>query len=302
MSAMWDNRDMETFAGKLAVITGGGDGMGRSLATQLAAAGANLAICDIHQHTLDETQRLCQAAAPGSVMVSTHICDVGVEPELEQFRDQVLAAHDTDHIHLLFNNAGIGGGASMIESPRTTWDRTFDVCWGGVYWSVRAFMESLVAADEAIIVNTSSVNGFWASLGPNIAHTAYSAAKFAVKGFTEALMTDLKLNAPHVKAAVVMPGHIGTGIAGNTALAQGIEPDAAAQERAASFRNSAPVSADEAATIILDAIQAGTWRILVGEDAYVLDLAVRQAPDEAYDDDFRDRLGDHFQGLPVHQS
>ncbi len=202
----------------------------------------------------------------------------------------MLVAHETDHVHLLFNNAGIGGGASIITSPRETWERTFNVCWGGVYWGVRAFIDSLMAADEAVIVNTSSVNGFWASLGPKIAHTSYSAAKFAVKGFTEALITDLRLHAPHVRAAVVMPGHIGTGIAGNSVFAHGVEPDAAALERAAGFRNSAPTTAAQAATVILDGVRAGQWRILIGDDAHAIDLAVRDAPEDAYDVDFTSRL------------
>lgn len=290
---------MQSFENRLAVITGGGDGMGRALAQQLTAEGCHVAICDINEAPLVETAQLCREGAGESVRISTHLCDVGVEQQIERFRDEVLAAHDTDHVHLLFNNAGIGGGASIIESPRESWDRTFDVCWGGVYWGVRAFMSALRNADEACIVNTSSVNGFWASLGPGIAHTAYSAAKFAVKGFTEALITDLALHAPHVHAFVVMPGHIGTGIAGNTVLAHGAEPDAEAAERAANFRNSAPTTSGQAATVILDGVRAGTWRILIGDDAHVLDLAVRQAPEEAYDADFGDRLGDHFGSLPV---
>jgi len=289
---------MQHFDGKLAVVTGGGDGMGRALAEQLTSAGASVAICDIFEETLAETKRLCEIDAPEGVTVTTHLCDVGVEDQILAFRDAVLREHQTDHIHLLFNNAGIGGGASIIESPRDTWERTFDVCWGGVYWGVRAFLDALRAADEGYIVNTSSVNGFWASLGPGIAHTAYSAAKFAVKGFTEALITDLRLHAPHIKAAVVMPGHIGTGIAGNSVLAHGGEQDSASIERAASFRNSAPMSATEAATVILDGVRAGQWRILVGDDAQVLDLAVRKDPEEAYDPDFRDRLGEHMQVLP----
>ena len=93
---------------------------------------------------------------------------------------------------------------------------TFNVCWYGVYYSTRAFMPMILKAHEAHIVNTSSVNGFWASLGPTRAHTAYPAAKFAVKGFTEGLINDLRLNAPHVKCSVVMPGHIGTSIIENT--------------------------------------------------------------------------------------
>ncbi len=289
---------MDNFNGKLAVITGGGDGMGRALAEQLTAEGCNVAICDISERTLAESKASCLAGAPAGVKVSTHLCDVGVEEQIVRFRDEVLAEHETDHIHLLFNNAGIGGGASIITSPRETWDRTFEVCWGGVYWSVRAFIDALIAADEAVIVNTSSVNGFWASLGPGLAHTSYSAAKFAVKGFTEALITDLRLHAPHVTAAVVMPGHIGTGIAGNSVLAHGVEQSAASVERAAKFRNSAPTTAGEAATVILDGVRAGQWRILIGDDAHVIDLAVRQAPEEAYDVDFTDRLGEKMFVLP----
>ena len=135
-----------------------------------------------------------------------------------RFRDEVRGAqHETDHINLLFNNAGIGGGGSFLLADREEWDRTFGVCWGGVYNCSRAFVPLLVASDAGYLVNTSSVNGFWASLGPGIAHTAYSTAKFAVKGFSEALLEDFRINAPHVKVAVVMPGHIGTDIVLNTA-------------------------------------------------------------------------------------
>lgn len=288
---------MQDFSGRLAVITGAGDGMGRELAVQLASAGAHLALCDLFVDTLAETERRCRDAAPGPLEVSTHACDVGVEQQIVAFRDEVLAAHDTSQVHLLFNNAGIGGAGSLFDDERDAWDRTFDVCWGGVYWGTRAFLPALVAADEAHIVNTSSVNGFWASIGPDRSHTAYSAAKFAVKGFTEALITDLRLNAPHVGCSVVMPGHIGTGIAGNSARAHGtdVTPDVA--EAAAWFRNAAPTTATDAATIILDGVRAGQWRILVGEDAHALDLAVRQAPEEAYEPDFRSRLGGHLEQL-----
>src|SRR5262249_37037555 len=109
-----------------------------------------------------------------------------------------------------------GGGGSMLADDRADWEKTFGVCWGGVYLCTRAFLPSLVKSDAGVIVNTSSVNGFWACLGPRTAHTAYSAAKFAGKGFSEALLVDLRLHAPHVKVAVVMPGHIGTSIVLNT--------------------------------------------------------------------------------------
>jgi len=283
---------MQDFSGRIAVVTGAGDGMGRSLALALAAEGCHLALCDIFDDTLAETVAQCHAAAPGDLRISSHHCDVGIEADIVAFRDEVLAAHQTDHIHLLFNNAGVGGAGSFVADERAGWERTFDICWGGVYWGCRAFLPALMAADEAHIVNTSSVNGFWASLGPTHPHTAYSAAKFAVKGFTEALITDLRVNAPHVACSVVMPGHIGTGIAGNSAKAHGAEitPDIA--EGAAMFRNMAPMTADEACRVILDGVRSKQWRILVGEDAHTLDLAVRNAPEEAYEPEFRERLGE----------
>src|SRR5207249_4408893 len=107
------------------------------------------------------------------------------------------------------------------NADRAEWERTFGVDWWGVYYCSRAFVPLLIASDEGCLVNTSSVNGFWASLGPQVPHTAYSAAKFAVKGFTEALITDFRMNAPHVKAAVVMPGHIGTDIFNNSRRVHG---------------------------------------------------------------------------------
>ena len=125
-----------------------------------------------------------------------------------------LAAHDTEHVNLLFNNVGLSGGGSLFTDTRESWDRCFDVCFHGVRYGTLAFLDALVVSEEGHIVNTSSVNGFWASISDR-PHTAYSAAKFAVKGFTEALMTDLAVNAPHVKASVVMPGHIGTSIVQN---------------------------------------------------------------------------------------
>ena len=134
--------------------------------------------------------------------------------QMERFRAEVADRHATDRIHLLFNNAGIGGGNSLIVNRCEEWERTFNVCWGSVYNGTRAFLPLLLKAEEGHIVNTSSVNGFWASIGPHLSQTAYAAAKFAVKGFTEALITDLRINAPHIKCSVVMPGHIGTSIPG----------------------------------------------------------------------------------------
>lgn len=287
---------MDNFAGRTAAITGAADGMGRSLAIQLAAQGCGVGLCDVNVEGLEETERLIRADTPNARVV-THRCDVSSEQELSAFRDAIASGLDTDTLNLLFNNAGIAGGGSIIDSPRDQWERTFNVCWYGVYYGTRVFLPMLTAADDAHIVNTSSVNGFWASLGADRPHTAYSAAKFAVKGFTEALLTDLAIHAPHVKASVVMPGHIGTGIAANSVVVHGEQADPHMIEMAAQFRNTAPMTADEAAAVILDGVREQRWRILVGADAHVLDLAVRDDPEAAYDADFGERLAGHFQRI-----
>ena len=208
---------MKDLAGRIAVVTGGGTGMGRELVRQLVAEGCNVAMCDVSARNMAETKRLCeQEHLPQGLRVTTFVADVSDEAQVQRFRDAVAEQQETDRTHLLFNNAGIGGGGSMIANSRDEWEKTFNICWGGVYFNTRAFLPMLLAADQGHIVNTSSVNGFWASVGPTMPHTAYSAAKFAVKGFSEALIADLRVNAPHIKVSVVMPGHIGTSIAANS--------------------------------------------------------------------------------------
>ncbi len=310
---------MKDFAGKIAAITGGGTGMGRELARQLVAEGCNVAMCDVSMAAMEETKRLCEVERlPQGLRITAHIADVSDEAQMQRFRDEIAEQQATDKIHLLFNNAGIGGGGSLFTNTREQWERTFNICWGGVYLGVRTFLPMMMKADEAHIVNTSSVNGFWASVGMLQSHTAYSAAKFAVKGFSEALINDLRLNAPHIKCSVVMPGHIGTSILSNSrkiqsnsdsdaltpeeialarkrlAIALNVDTSkmsdadvqAIATERARSFREEAPTSSAQAATIILDGVKADRWRILVGDDAQLLDKRVRETPEKAYDLEF----------------
>jgi NAD(P)-dependent dehydrogenase (short-subunit alcohol dehydrogenase family) len=298
----------------IAVVTGGGSGMGRELVVQLAGAGSSVAACDVHPDAMAETVARAEAAAPPGTRVTAHQCDVSDAGDVARFRDEVLQQHATDHVNLVFNNAGIGGGASFVSTPQDEWERTFGVCWGGVYNCSRAFVPLLVASDEGYLVNTSSVNGFWARLMPGVPHTAYSSAKFAVKGFSESLLEDFRVHAPHVKVAVVMPGHVGTDIVINSRrIHGGSEPeDMTAAEIAdvraqmasrgvpeagmsdeqvkslvralgEGFRDTAPLSAAQAATIILDGVRKGEWRILVGEDAHAIDAAVRADPLSAYD-------------------
>jgi len=307
------------FAGKLAVVTGGGSGMGRELVRQLAAAGCSVATCDWHADDVAQSAAEASDGAPEGVRVTGHSCDVSDEAQVLRFRDEVLEQHSASHVDLLFNNAGVGGGASFVNDSRENWERTFAVDWWGVYHCTRAFLPLLIASGDGVLVNTSSVNGFWATLGPGMPNTAYAAAKFAVRGFTEALIEDLRTNAPQVRVAVVLAGHIGTNILANSLRAQGLpEPEAmsAAQleevisprARAAlvdagllpadasteqlrkllarmvdDFRDKAPVSAAEAATAILDGVRSRTWRILIGQDARMIDAAVRANPEAAYD-------------------
>lgn len=306
------------FAGLVAVITGGGTGMGRELAVQLAADGASVAICDLSADQMAETERLALAGAPDGVEVLTQVADVSDEAAVVAFAAAVEERFG--RVELLFNNAGIGGGGSLVTDERETWERTFNICWGGVYYSTRAFLPLLLAAERGHVVNTSSINGFWASLGPTVSHSAYSASKFAVRGFTEALITDFKLNAPTLTASVVMPGHIGTEIALNSARIHDREPKDLTTEQVAeirmrmeqrgldlsgasdedvrlgvqamfeAFRDDAPMDAAAAAAVILDGVRAGRWRILVGDDARQLDELVRATPEQIYDDSFYELL------------
>jgi NAD(P)-dependent dehydrogenase (short-subunit alcohol dehydrogenase family) len=280
------------FSGRVAVVTGGGAGMGRELVRQLAADGCDVATCDVMEDKLAETVAACAAdGSKGEVMTMT--ADVSDEGSVLAFRDAV--ADWRPHVNLLFNNAGIGGGGSIVTTSRENWERTFGVCWYGVYYGTRAFLPLMMKADAGHVVNTSSVNGFWASIGPAIAHTAYSAAKFAVRGFTEALIVDFRLHAPHLRASVVMPGHIGTDIAVNTSLIHGVvdpvnDPERAArlQARGETFKTNAPMTAAEAASVILDGVRQGRWRILVGQDAHLIDEMIRAAPEAAYEPEFYD--------------
>jgi NAD(P)-dependent dehydrogenase (short-subunit alcohol dehydrogenase family) len=310
---------VDSFAGKLAVVTGGGSGMGRELVRQLAAEGCSVATCDWHPDDLADATAAAQEGAPPGVLVTGHACDVSDEAQVMRFRDEALQLHAADHVDVVFNNAGVGGGASFVRDSRDDWERTFAVDWWGVYYCARAFLPLLIASGDGVLVNTSSVDGFWATGGPGLPNTAYCAAKFAVKGLSEALIEDLRTNAPQVRVAVVMPGHVGTDIIANSRRALGLAEPAAmtlaeldrlipASARAglvragllaedasvddvrralarleADFRDKAPVTAAQAATLILDGVRSGAWRILVGRDAALLDAGVRAKPESAYD-------------------
>jgi NAD(P)-dependent dehydrogenase (short-subunit alcohol dehydrogenase family) len=322
---------VDSYDGRLAVVTGGGSGMGRELVRQLAAQGCSVAACDVNPDTVAVTAATAWAAAPAGVVVTGHPCDVSDEPQVRRFRDELLEQHARTHVDLVFANAGIGGGESFVKSARQDWEQTFAVDFWGVYHCARTFLPLLIESGDGVLVNTSSVNGVWAALGP-MPNSAYSTAKFAVRGFTEGLMVDLRANAPQVRVVLVMPGHVGTDIIANSLRARGFPApqdmtDAQVDElipadartamitvglldegattgdlrrmlaqASADFRDKAPVSAAEAATTILAGVRSGAWRILIGDDARTIDAAVRARPEAAYEPGFLSDLSADITG------
>ena len=308
---------VDSFTGKLAVVTGGGSGMGRELVRQLAAQGCSVAACDLNPDSVAVTAATAWAAAPPGVAVTGHACDVSDEAQVLRPRDELLDQHASDHVDLVFSNAGVAGGASFVKDSRQEWERTFAINWQGVYFCARTFLPLLIASGNGVLVNTSSVAGFWATAGSGAPITAYCTSKFAIKGFSEALIEDLRSHAPQVRVVVVMPSVVNTDIATNSRRALGLPEweqlsDAQLLElipdtgravliemgllpedfSADDLRQAIPrlkdefgdkgFSAVQAATIILDGVRSGAWRILVGEEAKMLDKQVRANPEAPF--------------------
>jgi NAD(P)-dependent dehydrogenase (short-subunit alcohol dehydrogenase family) len=124
---------MNSLASKVAIVTGGGSGMGRELVRQLAAEGCSVATCDLDDDSLAGTRAMALGEAARNVLITVHQCDVSDEAAVLRFRDEALAAHRADHVDLVFANAAIGGGGSFINDPREQWERVFAVNWWGVY-------------------------------------------------------------------------------------------------------------------------------------------------------------------------
>jgi len=263
---------VESFAGKLAVVTGGGSGMGRELVRQLAAAGCSVAACDVNPQTVEQTAALAGAVTAPGVRVTGHRCDVSDESQVLRFRDELLAEHASDHVDLVFSNAGIGGGGSFINDSREQWERTFAVDWWGVYYCARAFLPLLIASGDGVLVNTSSLNGLWASLGPGMPNNAYSTAKFAVRGFTEALRQEMLVAGHPVQVTCVHPGGIKTAVARNATVSDGEDAQTLAEFYDKYLLLHSP---EMAAQTIVDGVGKRRARVLIGWEAKALDVLAR---------------------------
>jgi NAD(P)-dependent dehydrogenase (short-subunit alcohol dehydrogenase family) len=309
---------MDSFAGKLAVVTGGGSGIGRELVRRLAAQGCSVAACDLNPDSVAVTAAAAWACAPPGTAVTGHQCDVSDEPQLLRFRDELLEQHAADYVDLVFGNAGIVGGASFVKDSRQEWERTFDNNWRGVYLCARTFLPLLVASGDGVLVNVGSVSGFWATAGAGSPISAYSTSQFAIKGFTEALVEDLRSNAPQVRVVLAMPGVVITDISANSRRVLGqpawdeltdaelleLLPEAGRAFFIATgllaedygpddLRRLIPqlkdrfeatgFTAAQAASAILDGVRSGAWRILVGAEAGMLDAQVRANPEAPFD-------------------
>ena len=211
---------MKDFAGRIAVVTGGGTGMGRELVRQLVAEGCNVAMCDVSAQNMAETQRLCeQARPPQGTRITTHIADVSDEAQVQRFRDEVAARQDTDKIHLLFNNAGIGGISPLHQWDPDEWNRMVSVNLTGVFLGFRAAIPHIRAAGGGSVVSTASISG----TRPAAGEAPYSAAKAGVAAITASAALEY---APGIRVNAVSPGMIETAL---TAPLLQFVPDA--QER-----------------------------------------------------------------------
>ncbi len=265
---------MSKFTRKVAVVTGAGSGIGRALAVELAARGARLSISDVDELGLAHTADL--VAARGAA-VHTAIVDVADRDAMNAYAASVAERYQA--INIVINNAGIAGDAgAFVDTDLEMFEKILAVNLWGVIHGTKAFLPHLIASGAGNLVNISSINGIVAQ--PSSA--AYCTSKFAVRGFTESVAGDLKRSGDPVQVTVVHPGGVATDIATaalERARSSGIAVTRDQEQRVATYNEKLlTMSPEKAAKIILDGVAANKARVLVGNDATVLDLAARLVP------------------------
>ncbi|OBI93193.1 SDR family oxidoreductase [Mycobacterium sp. 1245805.9] len=256
---------MQGFAGKVAVITGAGSGIGQALAIELARSGAKVAISDVDTEGLAHTEeRLKAIGAP----VKADRLNVTEREAFLAYADEV--AEHFGKVNQIYNNAGIAFTGDIEVSQFKDIERVMDVDFWGVVNGTKAFLPHLIASGDGHVVNVSSVFGLFSVPG----QAAYNAAKFAVRGFTEALRQEMVLARHPVAVTTVHPGGIQTAIARNATAAEGLDPEQLAK---LFDKRLARTSPERAAKVILDAVRKKKARVLVGTDAKLLDVMVRVA-------------------------
>lgn len=253
---------MSHFTGKVAVVTGAGSGIGRALALELVRRGAKVAISDWDRAGLAETEKLAIALG-GDIKVDA--INVAEREAVMTYADDVVAHFGK--ANMIFNNAGIAFTGDVEESEFKDIERIMDVDFWGVVNGTKAFLPHLIASGDGHVVNVSSIFGIFSM--PS--QSAYNAAKFAVRGFTESLRQEMLINKRPVKVTCVHPGGIKTNIANNSTAAEGRDQ----ADLAKSFEKLARTSPDKAAEVILKGVEKGRPRVLIGADAVVLDSFVR---------------------------
>lgn len=254
---------MSSFEGKVAVITGAGSGIGRALALNLSEKRAKLALSDVDTDGLAKTVRLAQALG---AQVKSDRLDVAEREAVLAHADAVVAHFGT--VHQVYNNAGIAYNGNVDKSEFKDIERIIDVDFWGVVSGTKAFLPHVIASGDGHIVNISSLFGLIAVPG----QSAYNAAKFAVRGFTEALRQEMLVARHPVKVTCVHPGGIKTAVARNATVADGED-----QQTFAEFfdRRLALHSPEMAAKTIVNGVAKGQARVVVGLEAKAVDLLAR---------------------------
>jgi len=253
---------MQGFAGKVAVVTGAGSGIGQALAIELGKSGAKLAVSDIDTEGLAVTEERLKAIG---ATVKADRLNVAEREAFVAYADDVK--QHFGKVNQIYNNAGIAFTGDVEVSQFKDIERVMDVDFWGVVNGTKVFLPHLIASGDGHVINISSVFGLFSVPG----QSAYNSAKFAVRGFTEALRQEMVAAKHPVKVTCVHPGGIKTAIARNSTAAEGLDTAALAQQ----FDKLARTSPERAAQIILDGVRKNHARVLVGADAKVMDLIVR---------------------------